>query len=155
MIPHWNKLAKPAAFGLALAAATATGGCTAPTQVTIDDAWVRMPAVPGRPGAAYFTIHGGPRPATLIGVTSDLSIRSEMHESMSGGGMAGMRPIPKVEIPAAGEVKFQPGGRHVMLFGINPHARKDVTFLLTFTFADGSRITHNAPSVAAADAPAG
>lgn len=153
MIPYWNKVAKAAALGLALAAAS---GCTGPTQVTVDDAWVRMPAVPGRPGAAYFTIHGGPRPATLIGVTSDLSIRSEMHESMSGGGMAGMKPIAQVAIPAGGEVKFQPGGRHVMLFGINPHARKDVTFLLTFTFADGNRITRNAPSVAAADsAPAG
>lgn len=153
MIPYWNKVAQAAALGVALAAC----GCTGPTQVTVDDAWVRMPAVPGRPGAAYFTIHGGPRPTTLIGVTSDLSIRSEMHESMTGGGgMAGMKPIAKVEIPAGGEVKFTPGGRHVMLFGINPRAKKDVTFLLTFTFADGSRLTRNAPSVAAADsAPAG
>ncbi len=30
----------------------------------------------------YFTLHGGPADATLVSVTSDVSIRAEMHESM-------------------------------------------------------------------------
>ncbi len=140
-----------AAIGLALA------GCTKPRVIEIEDAWVRMPAVASRPGAAYFTIEGGPADTTLVNVSADFAIRAEMHESMSGprdgsgGGMASMRPIASVAIPAAKEVKFTPGGLHVMLFDVDQRARQVGAMLLTFTFADGSHMQRKAYLVNAGD----
>ncbi|WP_235512669.1 copper chaperone PCu(A)C [Sphingomonas sp. Leaf17] len=135
-----------AAVGLALA------GCTKPRVIEIEDAWVRMPAVPSRPGAAYFTIEGGPADTTLVNVSADFAIRAEMHESMKGSaGMASMRPITSVAIPAATKIAFAPGGRHVMLFDVDQRARQVGAMLLTFTFADGSHMQRKAYLVNAGD----
>lgn len=128
------------------------GACAQPRELSVDNAWVRLGAVQGRPAAAYFTIHGGPTDATLIGVTADVAIRSEMHESMRSGSMAAMKPIASVAVPAKTDVAFAPGGRHVMLFSINPGIKpggRRVT--LTLTFSDGSRILQNADVVGAGD----
>jgi copper(I)-binding protein len=135
-----------------LAAVTAVAGCGGPERVTVDDAWVRLPAVPGRPGAAYFTLHGGPSDATLIDVSADIAIRAEMHESMTGaGGMAAMTPLRSVAVPAKATVAFAPGGRHVMLFGINAKAKAGRIYNLTLNFANGGRIYAPATVVGAAD----
>jgi copper(I)-binding protein len=122
--------------------------CSAPPKLGVGDAWVRLPAVPGRPAAAYFTLHGGPTDTTLIAVTTDVAIRSEMHESMARG----MVPLPSVPVPATQDVAFQPGGRHVMLFNVNPGIKPGGRWIrLTFTFADGRRIQQNAVAVGAGD----
>ncbi|EZP52971.1 MULTISPECIES: copper chaperone PCu(A)C [Sphingomonas] len=140
--------------GVALVLVAALGGCGGPERVTADDAWIRLPAVPGRPGAAYFTLHGGRSDATLIDVSADIAVRGEMHESMTGaGGMAAMTPLASVAVPAKAKVVFAPGGRHVMLFDINPKAKAGRIYNLTLNFANGGRIYVGATAVAAA-APA-
>ena len=141
-------------LGVMLVLAATLGGCGGPSRVEVDDAWIRLPAVPGRPGAAYFTLHGGRSDATLIDVTADIAIRAEMHESMTGaGGMAGMKPLASVAVPAGTKVAFTPGGRHVMLFDINPKAKAGRIYKLTLNFANGGRIYADAMTVGAA-APA-
>lgn len=135
-------------FALALA------GCSGPGPLDVEDAWVRLPAVPGRPAAAYFTVQGGPQTRALIRVTADYAVRAEMHESMSGGGHMSMRPIARAPIPAGEEVAFEPGGKHVMLYDLDPRAKPGATTMLTLTFDDGRRLYRKAWIVrAGADAP--
>ncbi|MEG8025599.1 copper chaperone PCu(A)C [Sphingomonas aurantiaca] len=140
-------------FGLGVAA-MALASCSQPKELSVDGAWVRLGAVTGRPAAAYFTVHGGPAPATLISVTTDVAIKAEMHETMDKGGMSTMAPIAKVEIPANTDVSFAPSGRHVMLFSMNSGIKPGDRVMLTFAFADGTRILNNA-NVVAAGTPAG
>ncbi|KQN01631.1 MULTISPECIES: copper chaperone PCu(A)C [Sphingomonas] len=135
-------------FGLGVAA-MALASCSPPKELSVDGAWVRLGAVTGRPAAAYFTVHGGPTPTTLISATTDVAIRSEMHETMDKGGMSTMTPLAKVEIPANTDVAFAPGGRHVMLFDMNSGIKPADRVTLTFAFADGTRIINNATVVAA------
>lgn len=99
----------------ALAMGLSLGGCGEKPELYADEGWVRLAAVPGRPAAAYFIVHGGPKPVNLISVSSDVAITSEMHE----GGMA-MKKVDSVPIPAGATVTFAPGGRHVMLYDMNP-----------------------------------
>ena len=133
-----------------MAAALSTSACGGPSELQITQPWVRAPATPGNPGAAYFTVKGGPVDATLIGVTADVAVRSEMHESMGGGEtMATMKPIRQLAIPARATVEFKPGGRHVMLFDLNPTLKRDAKVTLRFTFANGEVMEANAPWVAA------
>ena len=127
----------------------ALASCSQPKELSVDGAWVRLGAVTGRPAAAYFTVHGGPSPATLISVTTDVAIKSEMHETMDKAGMSTMAPLARVEIPANTDVAFAPGGRHVMLFDMNSGIKPADRVTLTFAFADGTRIINNATVVAA------
>jgi hypothetical protein len=128
-------------------------GCGMAPELSVDDAWVRLAAVKGRPAAAYFTVHGGPADATIIAVSSDVSIRSEMHESMKGhAGMMTMTPLASVRVPANTDVAFKPGGRHVMLYDMNPAiVPGGRPVLLSLAFADGSRISRKANVLAAGD----
>ena len=141
--------------GTMLVLAAALAGCGGPDRVEVDDAWIRLPAVPGRPGAAYFTLHGGRSDATLIDVTANIAVRAEMHESMTGrNGMAAMKPLAQVAVPAKTEVAFTPGGRHVMLFNINSKAKAGKIYKLTLNFGNGGRLYVDAMTVgAAASAP--
>jgi copper(I)-binding protein len=151
MIPRCGRAKMMKRWWVLLAAVAATG-CGGPGRVMVDDAWIRLPAVAGRPGAAYFTLRGGPSNATLIDVSADIAIRAEMHESMTGaGGMASMTPLASVAVPAKTDVVFAPGGRHVMLFDINPKAKKGRIYNLTLNFANGGRIYAPAMVVGAAD----
>lgn len=144
-----------AAAALAIAAAALTG-CAPEKQLSISDAWVRLAAVEGRPAAGYFTVHGGPQDATLVSVRTDMAVRTELHESKAAEGGMTMDAVDQVPVPALGQVRFAPGGKHAMLFNVNPAVKPGGTLTLIFTFADSTRIQQNARVIAAGDpAPAG
>lgn len=135
----------------AVSGAALLTGCSGKPTLESSDGWVRLAAVPGRPAAAYFTIRGGPKPMTLIDVSSDVAIGTEMHE----GGMA-MKKVDAVTIPAGATVAFQPGGRHVMLYHMNPGVKPGRILSLLLTFSDGTRLRQGARVIAAGDpAPTG
>ena len=134
-----------------LAGLAALAGCGSPRQLTVSDAWVRLAAVKNRPAAAYFTVHGGAAPATLIAVSSDVAIRTEMHQSMTTGTMASMAPLARVAVPAGTDVAFAPGGRHAMLFDVNPGIKAGSKMTLTLSFANGDRIPLAVDVVGAGD----
>ncbi|MEG3123484.1 copper chaperone PCu(A)C [Sphingomonas sp. GB1N7] len=131
----------------------ALAGCSPPAQIAAEGAYVRLSAVPRNPAAAYFTLKGGPADVTLMSVESTVAIRSEMHESMKSGTMMSMKPIQPVPLPAHGEVKFAPGGKHVMLFDMNPGIKRGSKVPLLFTFTNGQRVRTNAIAIAAGDPP--
>jgi periplasmic copper chaperone A len=120
-------------------------GCQASPKEAIADAAVVLPAVAGRPGAAYFTLHGGPQPSHLISLSSPIVIRIELHESMMKGQVSVMKPLDMgVPVPAGGTVVFAPGGKHAMLFDINPKVKPGETIPLTFAYADGHTVAVDA-----------
>jgi copper(I)-binding protein len=141
---------------LAPAALLLASGCAKEEELRVTDAWVRMAAVPDSPSAGYFTVHGGPQDVQLLSVSSPVAIRSEMHETMTGmTGMAAMQPITSVAVPAGEEVAFEPGGRHVMLWGINPGIAPPKRLTLILTFSNGARLQVPAQTVAAGAAAPG
>jgi periplasmic copper chaperone A len=127
--------------------------CAPDPVLNVRDAWVRLPATPGNPGAAYFYVSGGPKTDRLMSVSSPVVIRTELHESMAGhSGMMTMKPIEGgVEVPAGGFVEFKPGGKHAMLYNINPGIQPPRTVPMVFTFASGARITADAQVKLAGD----
>lgn len=136
-----------------LLAFLALAGCDTQRAASVDRAWVRLPAVAGRPGAAYFTLRAGGRPLTLLSVRTPAALRTELHESMNGhgapstgagGAMASMAPLAQADVPANGTLAFAPGGRHVMLFDVNPALKPGATTTLTLALADGTTIAAKA-----------
>ena len=143
------------AYGFAtLAAATLLlAGCSVqPGELKVVDMVVRLNANPKAPSVAYFTIKGGPTDDRLMSVISPVVIRTELHESMKTGGMMSMKPLDGgVAIAAKGEVKFEPGGKHVMLFNLNPVVKPRTTMAMIFTFASGTQLQAQVPVRAAGD----
>lgn len=122
-----------------MVAAVALAGCEQ-AQLGVEDAWVRLPAVSSRPGAAYFTVKGGADATSLLGVSSPAAVRTELHEMKHENGMMTMAPIKDVPIPAGSTVKFEPGGKHVMLYDISPEVRAGGKIPLRLAFANGKTI---------------
>ena len=136
----------------ALAASLFAASCqeSETAAVGVEKAWVRLPAVAGRPGAAYFTIRTG-RPDVLLQVTTTASARAEMHESMErGAGMAAMRPLETLAL-GEGETRFEPGGKHVMLYEVDPALKPGGTVALTLRFSKAPPVTVQAKLLAAGD----
>jgi periplasmic copper chaperone A len=120
-------------------------GCSAKAPEGVTNAEVRLPAAPGRPGAGYFTITGGQKDSQLMAISSPKIVRIELHESMTMGTMTQMKPLDGgIAIPAGATVSFAPGGRHAMLFDINPRVKPGEKIPMTFTFADGRKIVSEA-----------
>jgi|SRR3954462_8859599 len=132
-----NTLAAAAALALLL------GGCgeRKPDGISVRDAWVRMPAAKGLPGAAYFKVEGGAEGTQLTGVSSPLASRVELHESMAHGGMSAMKALRQVEFDYQGKIAFEPGGRHAMLFGLNPSVKPGTRLPLTLAFNAAPPVT--------------
>lgn len=112
-------------------------------------ATVRLPAVPGRPGAAYAELPAHRIHGALTGVTSPQVGRIEMHETMSHGEMTGMRPLPRVWAQPGQPIVFAPGARHLMLYDIAPSVRPGQQVQLVFRFEQGPPETISATAVAA------
>ena len=144
---------------LLLAAAAmlaALGGCSDPPPLNVDSGFLRLNPNPNAPSAAYFTIRGGAEDVVLRDVRTEEAVRVEIHESSTKDGVASMRRVETINVPARSTVKLEPGGKHIMLWSINPQALDDGKMTFTFIFSNGDRILADAvvqqPGSAAADA---
>lgn len=142
------------------ASTAADGGANAltPTPVPgeypqLNHAWVRLPAVAGRPAAAYFTLTGGAGDDALIGVSSPAAQRSELHESMEHGGVMSMQAIPTVPLGAGAQMDFAPGGKHVMLFDVDAGLQPGGKVILVADFETGPDVMVEALLVAPGGEP--
>ncbi|MHA6724174.1 copper chaperone PCu(A)C [Sphingomonas sp. RS2018] len=127
-------------------------GCGAAPQAAVNGAWVKLNAVPGRPAAAYLTLHAGDAPLTLTAARSPAAARAELHESAKDArGVMSMRAVPSVAVDAGRTVALEPGGKHIMLFDVNPALKAGDTTAITLSFADGKTIEAQAKVRAAGD----
>lgn len=56
---------------------------------------------------------------TLLGVTSNIAGKAEIHESYKNeNDVMGMRPAGQQIIPSGSELMLEPGGLHIMLFDL-------------------------------------
>ncbi|MFZ2996681.1 copper chaperone PCu(A)C [Sphingobium sp.] len=129
-----------ALFALTAPLMLGLSACGDPAPTYIDQAWVRLSPNKDTPSAGYFIAHGGDSGAQLRGVLTDYALKVEMHESMSSGGMTSMKPVESVDIPAKSQVAFAPGGKHLMLWGVNDTAISRGKMQLTFLMSNGDRL---------------
>ncbi len=73
--------------------------------------------LPGRTvTVAYMDIENrSGKPITINGVRSTAFGRAELHETTIADGIASMQPLAAVVIEARSQLKFAPGGTHIML----------------------------------------
>lgn len=131
----------PVRLALALLALSGCDAGAPRSAATVENAVVRLPAVPGRAGAGYFTLAATADHGALLGVGSPRAGRVEMHETVTVDGMSSMRPMASVALPGGEPLVFEPGGRHLMLFDLSPALKSGDTIALTFRFATAPPVT--------------
>src|SRR5688500_1125928 len=68
-----------------------------PPGLALGDARVQLPAVAGRPGAAYFTVsQGSGAPRAIAAVHVKGAARAEMHATHESGGVSRMEQVSTV-----------------------------------------------------------
>lgn len=125
-------------------AAVFLSSCGQGDVLYVNDVVVNLSPVDGNPSSGYAKIHGGTEDVTLISVTSDDVMRMEMHETVEEDGVAKMKNLEKTLIPAGGTVKFEPGGKHLMIWGIGGGSVAQGTLKMLFIFSNDDRIEVNA-----------
>lgn len=85
-------------------------------SIVVSDAWTR-PTAAGMPmGVAYFVVrNAGALPDAIVAARTPAAARVEFHQTTLSGGMARMRPMQEIAVPARGSVAVSPGGVHLML----------------------------------------
>lgn len=85
--------------------------------------------------AGYFTLQNTGGADTLLSVSTPAATSVEMHESAMENGMMSMKRLDKVAVPAGGIVAFEPGGKHLMMFGVKSDIPVGSQAKFTLTFA--------------------
>ncbi len=119
------------------------GGAAEAPRITVENAVMTVPAVPGGPGAAYFTLKTNVDPSRLVSVTSP-SIRTiELHETREEGGRTGMVPLDAAgaTFTPASPLVFAPGGKHAMLIDVAPGLVPGGKVRLTFNVEPARPVT--------------
>mgnify|MGYP006211174015 CR=1 FL=1 len=117
--------------------------------LSVDHGQVRQP-MPGRTvTAGYFSLHNGTAEAVqLVGASSPLFARVELHQHSHKDGMMRMEQIEHIVIPAGESVELAPGGLHLMLFEAPGTLQVGQSIELILHFADGQQLPASLPVVA-------
>jgi copper(I)-binding protein len=109
--------------------------------ITIEHAWAR-PSTSGN-GAVYMVLQNkGTSPDRLIAASSKAAKSAELDTStVDAQGVARMRPVQAVEIPAGGEAKLTPSGTHIMLVRLAGPLKEGHGFPLTLSFEKAGTVT--------------
>ena len=121
--------------------ATATAQHYMLGDLSIHRPWSRElpPVAPN--GAAYFRVeNGGSETVRIVSVSTPIADRAELHAHETDGGVMKMRHLHELEVPAGGEVSFEPGGLHVMLIGLKQPLVDGESFPLTLGFDEAGTI---------------
>lgn len=139
-----------ALLALALLASCSSGE----PRIAVRDAWARQTVAGQSISAAYVTIDNqGSRDDRLLGAASPAAAVS-LHSSSSEGGIARMRALGRLDIPAGSAVELAPGSNHLMLTGLGGPLEPGASIPLTLRFERSGEIEARLEVRSAAPAPA-
>ena len=128
-----------------MTAALFLSACSGEKGIEVHEVWMR-PAAQGENGAVYFVIHNhSSEEDELIGISSDIAEAVEMHESKMNGDVMEMNQVESVPLEAYAEIKFEPGGLHIMLVNLKKHVEVGDEIEVTLHFKNFEDIRVMAP----------
>lgn len=139
-------------YGLALLATWSLAAAAADGP-TVSGAWARATAPGTDVGAAYMTIEGGGAADRLVSASSPRAAMTHLHAVTEDGGVAKMRPVEGIEVPAGQRVELAPKGLHIMLMGLDSPLVAGETFTVTLRFASAGERAVTVTVRAAGDEP--
>jgi copper(I)-binding protein len=107
-------------------------------SVEIDHPWARATLAGTKTGAAYMTfVNKGDADDHLVGASTPVAEKAELHEMVLDNGVMKMRPIASLDLKPGSTTVLAPGKYHVMLIGLKHPLKPGDTFPLTLKLAKG------------------
>jgi copper(I)-binding protein len=126
---------------LLLALALLAAPAFAQDGISVGQPWARATIGQTTSGAAYLTLDtAGAEPDHLVGVETPVAERADLHGHTMEGDVMKMRPVERIEVAPGSPTVLQPGGLHIMLFGLKAPLREGETFPATLIFEKAGRI---------------
>jgi len=119
----------------ALALLAIAAGAAAADGPKVSQAWARATAPGVDVGAAYLTIDGGAADDILVSASTTRAAMVHLHTVEESGGVAKMRAVQGIDVPAERRVVLAPKGTHIMLMGLSRPLVAGETFPLELRFA--------------------
>ena len=103
--------------------------------------------------AAYVSImNHGKMADRLVGATSNLARKTELHKMEMDHGVMRMRQVEGgIDLPAGKTIRLSPGGYHVMLIGLNAPLTANSIFEITLVFQNAGEKTLKGMAMLPAD----
>ncbi len=114
----------------------------APDGISVSDGRVNLPAVSGNPAALYFTIsNDGSADQMMRAIHVPGSESTQFHETVQWPNEISMQELLQVNVPAGESVTFEPGGMHVMVFGLPESLEPGGELEVTLSFVRGDKVS--------------
>lgn len=111
-------------------------------NVIIENLFIKSLAPGQTTAAAYMKFTNNTKQAqSLTYVHSPVAENIEVHRNFYEQGMMQMRPVKRFIIPPNGKHVLEPGGFHLMIFGVYDKLNVGDTFDMTFEFDSGIVMT--------------
>ncbi|WP_036165802.1 copper chaperone PCu(A)C [Massilia sp. 9096] len=114
------------------------GLCAAPlalAQVSVGAPWIRA-TVPAQKTAGAFMQIKSVKAARLVGVSTPVAGRAELHQMSMDGQTMRMHAVDGVDLPANQPVDLAAGGYHIMLFDLQRQLKDGDQVPLTLRVVD-------------------
>jgi len=112
------------------------GGEAGQGVIEISDARINPP-LPGQTTAvAFMTFDIKSESDRLLGISSPISDRIELHTHTMQDGIMRMRQTDGINLPKGRTVKLEPGGLHVMIFDANVSDMDETTITIDYETAN-------------------
>src|SRR5579872_6293206 len=112
-------------------------------NLVITQAWSRATPGGAKVGGGYLTItNQGPTPDRLIGGSSEVAAKVQVHEMSMNNGVMTMRPVEQGLVIEPGKtVKLSPGGFHLMLLDLKGPLKQGEKVPVTLEFERAGKIS--------------
>lgn len=121
-----------------------------PTGLTVSNARLMLPPVAGNPAAIYFDLKNEGTRAVAVRRADVADAKSaQMHDMMEYNREMTMAEMGPLTVPVGGTIKFEPGGKHVMVFDLSPEITAGSSTEMTLTVAGGDKVSFDVPVQAA------
>ncbi|MEO5378654.1 MAG: copper chaperone PCu(A)C [Magnetococcus sp. DMHC-6] len=107
--------------------------------IVVQEAWIRTAPSSSKILAGYLSIENTQdQTQTLVGADSSNFERVEIHQTEMHNGMASMKKLASIDIPAKSKLAFSPGGVHLMLIGAKKTFKEGDMVMLNLNFKNGT-----------------
>lgn len=116
-------------------------------EVTVGDLQIIHPHIPQPAASAKAAggflaiVNNGTEPDRLIGIETDIAMKSEVHESrIDANGVSTMEHVDIIDIPPGATVSLEHGGNHIMFMGLNGTLKEGEMRKATLIFERAGRV---------------
>ena len=110
-------------------------------QVSVEQPWSRATPPGAKIGVGFMRLkNAGSAAARVVGASSPVAGRVEMHVTTRDGDVMKMRQVESFDVPAGGAFELKPGGAHLMLMDLQRPLKQGEKVPLTLRLEKGGEL---------------